>query len=195
MTKQTHFQPETLTLRWPIKDDKGNDITTLTLGAIYHGDHAEVLAGDPEEREAFAQFARLSCGLSANEVKHLKMPDWNALRLKLSDLVAKGSDFFFKRAGVAIDTDKPLLLIPIQGDDGRTIEAVELQVPSVETTDLMQKQPNAEARSQFITMSCTGLSHDELNRLSAPDWNYLQGRINDFLNETADYFPAGTSTS
>lgn len=195
MTKPNHFQPETLPLRWPIKDEKNNEVTSLTLNAIAHGDHAKVLASDPEEREAFAEFARLSCGLTATEVKRMKMPDWNALRLKLSDLVSKGSDFFLQKAGVTIDPERPQLLIPIQGDAGNTIDHVYLQVPSVETTDLMQKQPDSEARSQFITMACTGLSNDELNRLSAPDWNYLQGRINDFLNETADYFPAAMSTS
>ena len=190
----TNFKPEVLNLRWPIQSDNGDSITNLTLNVINHGDHANVLADTTEEREAFGRFAGLSCALSASEVKRLKMPDWNTLRLKLSDLVAKGSDFFFKRDGVTIDTDHPQLLIPIIADDGRKIEKVELQVPSVETTDLMQKQPDDNARSLFISMSCTGLSKSELDRLSAPDWNYLQGRISDFLNETADYYPAEMST-
>jgi len=192
MPRSEIFKPATLTLRWPIKDEKNNEITTLNLATIFHCDHADVLATDPDERHAFAEFARLSCGLSAVEVKRLKMPDWNALRLKLSDLVSKGSDFFFDQSEIKLDPEKPQLLIPIQGDDGSTIERIELQVPSVETTDLMQKQVDGEARSRFITLSCTGLSPDELDRLSCPDWNYLQGRINDFLNETADYFLAET---
>lgn len=195
MTKQPLFQPETITLRWPITDDKNGAITALTLKMITHSDHAEVLAGEPDEREAFAQFARLSCGLSASEVKRLKMPDWNKLKLHLSDLVAKGSDFFFKRAGIAFDVDSPPLLVPIEGDNGQPIDKVELQVPSVETTDLMMKHGDPEARSLFITLACTGLSKGEVGRLSAPDWNYLQGRINDFLNEAADFFPAATLTS
>jgi len=190
MSKTAIFKPASLTLRWPIQDEKNNEITTLNLAAIFHCDHAKVLADDPDERTAFAEFARLSCGLSAVEVKRLKMPDWNALKLKLSDLVSKGSDFFFAQSDIKINPEKPQLLIPIQGDDGGTIECIELQVPSVETTDLMQKQADGEARSRFITMSCTGLSANELDRLSSPDWNYLQGRINDFLNETADYFLA-----
>jgi len=190
MSKQVAplYTPTVMSLRWPIKSDKGEDLCELTLKLIDHGDHAAVLDSDPDEREAFAEFARLSCGLSADEVKRLKAPDWNKLRLQLSDLVTKGSEHFLKSSGVKFEKDSPVLLKPLFGDDGQTITKVDLEVPSVATTDLMRKQADAAARTDFITMSCAGLSKAELAQLSCPDWNYLQGRLNDFLNESADFF-------
>lgn len=182
------YKPYVISLRWPIERDNGEGLKKLTLNLISHGDHAAVLDDDPDEREAFAEFARLSCGLSAQEVSRLKAPDWNALRLKLSDLVAKPSGHFLKDAGKKFNKDVPVLLKPIAGDDGQEIAEVELEVPSVATIDLMDKQINALARSNFLTMSCTSLSLNELNQLSCPDWNALQGQLNDFLNESADFF-------
>ncbi|MCH9691008.1 MAG: phage tail assembly protein [Gammaproteobacteria bacterium] len=190
-----HFKPETMTLRWPIRSDQGKEVTQLILQSICHGDHAAALADKADERQAFARCARFSCGLTETEVKRLKMPDWNTLRLKISDLVSQDSEFFLQRAGIAINADCPQLMIPIQGDDGRKIDSIALTVPTVETTDLMQKQQNELDRNAFISRSCTGLSSSELNRLSAPDWNYLQKRVGNFLNESADYFRSGTSTS
>lgn len=192
--KTTLFVKEEMKLRWPLKGP-GTAVTVLALGLVLHADHAAVLAANDDETKIFAEFARLSCGLTAEQVGDLKTPDWNKLRLKLSDLVAKPSSFFFQRAGIAFDADAPLLLHPITSDTGELITEIELQVPSVSTTELMKKQLNAEARSTFITMSCTGLSATEISRLSCPDWNHLQERINSFLNETADFFPAETSTS
>ena len=186
--KAPEYTPDVMPLRWPIKDDKGAEIKELTLSLISHGDHADVLSDDPDDRDAFAEFARLSCGLTLEEVKRLKAPDWNTLRLKLSDLVTKPSAHFFKALGVKIDPYRPQLLAPVQRDDGSTATHVALEVPSVATTDLMQKQPDAMARTMFITMSCTGFSKAELDRLSAPDWTQLQERLNDFLNESAAYF-------
>lgn len=193
MKKQELFQPEVLTLRWPVQSATGS-LTALTLRLISHADHAKVLEDHKDETQIFTEFARLSCGIAADEVNRMKAPDWNKLRLKLSDLVAKGSDFYFKRAGVAFNPDSPLLLQPILSDTNETISELVLEIPTVATTELMKKHTNPDERNLFITMACTGLSAKEISRLSAPDWNHLQGRINSFLNETADYFPAETST-
>jgi hypothetical protein len=189
MSKQVTplYTPTVMPLRWPIKSDKGEELKELTLNLIDNGDRNNVLEGEPEDRQVYAEFARLSCGLSADEVKRLKKPDWNKLQLLLADLVVKGSDHFLKDSGVKFEKDSPVLLKPIIGDDGRTISKVDLEVPSVATTDLMLKQEDATARTNFITMSCTKLSATELGQLSCPDWNYLQGRLSDFLNESADF--------
>lgn len=189
------FQPETLNLRWPVQSGT-REISSLTLTLISHADHAKVLKDhDGNETKIFTEFARLSCGLSEDEVSRIKTPDWNTLRLKLSDLVAKGSDFYFKRASIAFNPDSPLLLQPITSDTGSLITELTLQIPTVATTELMKKHTDPEQRNLFITIACTDLTPGEISRLSAPDWNHLQGRINSFLNETADYFPAATSTS
>lgn len=180
-----HYHAETIKLHWPITDDKGQPLTQLTLQMVSHLDHVRVIEeSDDNEEQAFVKFAHLACGLSHSEIKRLKMPDWNSIRLKLTELVTNGSDHFITQP----DGDSAWLLVPINGDDDSLIEQIELQIPSVETTEIMQKQATLEDKNLFITMSCTGLTKGEIAQLSAPDWNYLQGRISNFLNETADFF-------
>lgn len=193
--KNTFYTAAILALQWPIQVVAGHEIQSLKLELISHSAHAAVLAESSDERVVFGKFAELSCGLTEADVKQLKMPDWNSLRLKLSDIVSKSSSFFFKQMGVPFDPDSPGLLAPITGDDGRTITELSLQVPSVAAADIMSKFSTATERSEFITMHCAGLSKKELAQLSAPDWNHLQERLQAFLNEPADSFRVETPTS
>ena len=70
--------------------------------------------------------------------------------------------------GVVFDPDSPVLLQPIVGDDGNKISKIDIEVPAVDTLDLMLKMESQEERTLFITMKCTGLSKGELGRLSTP---------------------------
>uniref|UniRef100_A0A6M3J569 Putative tail assembly chaperone n=1 Tax=viral metagenome TaxID=1070528 RepID=A0A6M3J569_9ZZZZ len=189
MTK--HYTPKKINLRWAL----ACGLATLSVGLLTHAAHAEALKDNPPERQAFERFAVLSCGLTAEQVKQMKTPDWNTLRLALSDVVSKPSSFFFEQAGVKFDPDNPVLLQPITADAGHVISEIKLEVPDVGATDIMASLPTTEQRSEFITMNCTGLSKTELARLSVPDWNHLQGRLNAFLNEPADSFLVETSKS
>jgi hypothetical protein len=195
MTDNFQFKPEAYQLRWPVKKLDGTEINQVSIGMIYHHQHSEILADDPTETVAFRRLVKISCGLSDDEIDQIKRPDWNSLCLKISDLVSKSSAFFFKQHDIKFVVDAPRLLVPINGDDGNPITLIQLTVPSVKTTELMEKQPDANARSLFITMACSGLTEHQINRLAVPDWTHLQERINDFLNETADSFQSETPTS
>ncbi len=193
MTGEIVFQPETVSLYRPVKGDDGKDILSLTIDLISHDQHSEIMGKNLSEPESFKALVMLSCGLSDAEAGQIKGPDFNTLKLRLSDIVAKGSDLHFKKMGIDFDPDCPFLLQSITGDDGKVIDRVDIDLPSVDTIILMSKFGTAEERTLFINKKCTGLSQGELGRMSITDWNYTQSRLNDFLNETADFFQSGTS--
>ena len=89
--------------------------------------------------------------------------------------------------------DDAPLLIPIKAV-GREVDRLSLQVPAMKATKVMRKMKTAQERADFISAHCTGLSLVEITRLSVPDWNQLQERLNDFLNKPADFFQSATST-
>ncbi|WP_163834733.1 phage tail assembly protein [Spartinivicinus ruber] len=190
----TQWTPEVYQLRWAITDDKDQPLTQVTLKPVNRKDHVNALKDKPEDNEALYRLAQLSCGLSISEIKRLNTPDWNSIKDKLIDLVSKGADYFFEKLGEDFDKDHPALLVPIKGDDDQLINNIDLKIPTVETSELMQAQKTTELRGLFITRACTGLSETEINRLAMPDWLHIQTRITDFLTETADCFPVETLT-
>ena len=191
------WKPIELNLHWPIKSDKGEDIKVLVLNPITRKEHKSVLdeVNSEDERKVFDKFAFISCGLTADEVKRLSYPDYNSLVRHLSDYVARPASFFTEQNGKKLDSDSPHLLVPIKGDNGQTISQIELKVPTVQAVDIMNSLPDQDAKSDWITSDCTSLSQTELNLLSTQDWNQIQGRLNDFLNKTADYFQVKMSNS
>ncbi|MBF4377418.1 phage tail assembly protein, partial [Vibrio anguillarum] len=67
------WKPIEVTLCWPVKDDKDQEIKVLVLKPITRGDHKAVLdeVNAEDERKVFEKFASISCGLTADEVKRL----------------------------------------------------------------------------------------------------------------------------
>ena len=92
-----------------------------------------------------------------------------------------------------LDYDNPELLVPITGDDGNEISSYRILPPTVDTTDMMEEYQDLYDKTIFVSMKCTGLSQEELESLSVPDWNLMQERLSDFLTESADYFRQETS--
>ncbi len=86
------------------------------------------------------------------------------------------------------DVNRPQLLIPITGDDGKPVTRYKLKPPTVHVTDLMDTYDDEWERTIFISANCTGLSEKELELFSLPDWTQLQERLIDFLAQSADYF-------
>ncbi len=86
------------------------------------------------------------------------------------------------------NVNRPQLLIPIVGDDGKSVTCYKLKPPTVHITDLMDTYDDEWERTIFISANCTGLSENELGLLCLPDWNQLQGRLIDFLAQSAEYF-------
>ena len=60
-------------------------------------------------------------------------------------------------------------------------------------TKVMKKLATNKERAEFITAHCTGLMIPDLAGLTVPDWTQLQERIDDFLNQPADFFRSATS--
>jgi hypothetical protein len=57
----------------------------------------------------------------------------------------------------------------------------------------MKKLATNKERAEFITAHCSGLMLPDLAGLTVPDWTQLQERIDDFLNQPADFFRSATS--
>lgn len=185
------FEPKTHLLVWPIKDDKGQELTTVTIKLLTMGMHRH-LSKTYKDTDLLRNCIGASTGLSTKALKSLVTPDYNSIR----DLVL---ELMHASAATLVDgfdsSADPVLLNPFQGDDGQDKTSYVLRPPTVATTDLMETHKDEWERTLFISASCSGFSHTELERLSLPDWNLLQERLIDFLEESADFFRQKTLKS
>lgn len=179
------YTSQTYTLRWPIILEE-KTIESVQINLINHAQHKEVLKSDPDEMEAFPKFIMLATGLTDAEVKKIKGPDFNSLRLKISDIVSKPTSHFIDN----IDLDKPQLLQPFTGEDGQVRESLDIDIPDVAAIQRMHKlsSQDKEKATLWISMQCTGLTEKDIETMSVPDYNQLQERLGSFLNESADSF-------
>ncbi|MEC8917775.1 MAG: phage tail assembly protein [Pseudomonadota bacterium] len=175
-------------LRWPINDANGAELAELTLRPILHGEHLEVLNEYDDSDDRLDALMRLTTGQPDDVLVHLKTPDYNALAARIGDMVAKDADYFIDGK---VDPDAPRLLHPVTLG-GVLRESLSLEVPTLAASRKMRQIKDKDQAAAFITAHCTGLQLPDLDLLSVPDWNQLQGRINDFLNEPAASFPKAT---
>lgn len=172
-----------ITLREPVADKEELEFRPFTF-AEYKA--AIVEAGNSEEKREDA-FITLATGLTQAEIEQLKTPDKNSLDAHVINYTTRDAAYFFLKDGAKINKDAPKLLHPIKGH-----ERVTLQTPSVKASRMMSKVQNTAdnpyAQAEYITQACTELMPHEIESLSLPDWNQLQGRINDFLNLGSDSF-------
>ncbi|USD30868.1 phage tail assembly protein [Pseudoalteromonas sp. SCSIO 43201] len=187
------FKAKTHDLVWPIEDASGKPCKTVKVVTLTMGQHREL--SDDHKGDDTALLRACICestGLGKNELKKLVTPDYNSIQsLALELMQSPGS----KLIDGKFNKDEPTLLVPFQGDDGREVTGYKLRPPTVATTDLMDSHNDEWERTLFISASCTGFSHTELERMSLPDWNQLQERLIDFLQKSADYFRQKTSKS
>jgi hypothetical protein len=183
------WKPEPITLTWPIKHDDAH-LEKLPLRPVTKAEYDKHVVPLENGTQQFLAMAVLATGLPEKVIKTLKRPDFNSLAAWLREMSGNNAEVFREIS----DPDAPELLVPITGDDGHQIDRVTLEVPGLEATILMEKKPNLEDQNWFINMHCTGLSREELGRLSLPDWNQIQARITRFLADTGDYFRGVTST-
>lgn len=202
------WTPQPHPLHWPVEID-GETRHELALRPILHGEHNELMKKDDAAKAKsstgkglgdtalFLALASMATGLEEAALKRLKRPDYNGLQRRVLELVSKDADHFLEALaeGEEDDPDAPRLLAPLTRPDGRTLERIPLEVPDLETTLMMEKISDRYEASEFITAKCTGLTVQELDELTVPDWNTLQGRIDAFLNQAGDFFHDGTSTS
>lgn len=184
-------------LRFPIsvEDDDGNvtKLTEIKLRAFTVGEHRKALAGVSDDAdEQFEALLVLASGLDQDVVEQIKRPDFVSLGGILSEYIKLPASYFLERLPEDPDNGVPLL-VPIKTVSGQR-DSLDLQVPALKATKIMQKLKGVHEPTDFISSHCTGLSVQEIQSLSCPDWTQLQDRLNSFLNKPADYFQTATST-
>lgn len=207
------WKPDPLKLRWPLTLDDGQVLNELPLRPILHKEHKTLIAalddqkaaraGNGDEMDgaeydelAFLGLATLTTGQPESVILKMKRPDFNALTVRVQKMVSLTSHHFMTAEQQRASTkDSPVLLVPLKASDGVTYERIELEVPDLMTSRMMRKFKDRLERAEFLTAKCTGLIAHDLHQLTVPDWNTLQQRVGDFLNETAESFPLPTSTS
>ncbi|MGD8219464.1 phage tail assembly protein [Pseudomonas thivervalensis] len=186
--------PPTHELLSPITADDGSQIEQLPLKPLYYAAQKDALAraGDDED-DQFFELAKLATGLSVKELDQLKRPDYVSIAQYVHEMSTRPASHFLESVdGAAVDPDQVQLLQPLDVA-GRSLTALTLEMPVLRATKAMKKLKTAKERAEFITAHCTGLMIPDLDRLTVPDWNQLQVRIDDFLNKPADFFRSATS--
>jgi hypothetical protein len=186
------WNPEPLTLHWPITTSAGQTLTALELRPFDVAEHRAALhrAGEDDD-DRFEELAILATGQPREVIEALKRPDYISLSQRLSEYVNLPAAFFLGKSPE--DPDDLELLRPIK-TFGRDVERLQLQVPTMGATKAMTKLKDAAERSIFISAHCTGIAATDITKLCVPDWTQLQGRLADFLNQPAAYFQKTTST-
>ena len=190
-------------LRWPITDDKGNPLEKITLHTIPLSKSLEIKAPTPpgvseEVRLVVLNEAWLMAmsGLTAGELEQLAFPDYNSLMAMMFALSSRQADELRKhdqgdqyQAG---DPDHPLLLVPVKDPFLGPIAQARLRPPTVKLTRLADTFSGMEREIKLVA-AVTELDETTVRSLHMPDWHQLQGRVADFLEQGADFFPQVTS--
>lgn len=169
------------------------EILELTFRPFHYGEYKNALAKvDIKDDDAvFEALAMLATGEPLAVIEQLKQPDYIALSQQVAKYVKSSTEDYL---GAPADPDEVELLIPIELD-GQPRNSLRLTMPALKAVKVMKKLRTGDERSEWITAHCAGLfAAADCRALSVPDWNQLQGRINDFLNEPAAYFQTATST-
>ncbi|WP_299492970.1 phage tail assembly protein [uncultured Shewanella sp.] len=194
-------------LHWPIEDDKGKLLEQIKIKTITMATHQKLTQQYKGQDLALLHACMsASTGLTTSELERLVTPDYNSVQTSVLALMQKTASCLqvdqqsddneidaTEATKIApkksdFNVNQPALLVAIQGDDGELKQTYRLRPPTVRTTILMDTHQNEWDRTLFISASCSGLSREELGRLSLPDWNQLQERLIDFLQQPADFF-------
>ncbi|WP_298770410.1 phage tail assembly protein [uncultured Shewanella sp.] len=201
-TQVPTFEHSPHTLYWPIEDDKGQSLEQIQIKTITMATHRKLTQQyKGKDLPLLHACMSASTGLTNTELERLVTPDYNSLQTSVLALMQKTASSLvveLQSEGNEIDAaepkksefdvNQPQLLVAIQGDDGELKQTYRLRPPTVRTTILMETHKDEWDRTLFISASCTGLSREELGRLSLPDWNQLQECLIDFLQQPADFF-------
>lgn len=163
---------------------KSTDLTANDIKQLMAPDHTSL-------QNQVIEFLQQPAEVYLEEVFEKKLIALNEQYQNLLEEKAEQSEIDAVQAEIAkqkFDINRPTLLIPITGDDGKEITSYKLKPPTVHITDLMDTYEDEWTRTIFISVSCTGLSEKELELLSLPDWNQLQERLMDFLGKSAAFF-------
>ncbi|GAB5339270.1 phage tail assembly protein [Pseudomonas fluorescens] len=177
----------------PITADTGAMIQQIQLKPLFYAAQKDALAraGDDED-EQFFELAKLATGLSEKELDQLKRPDYVSIAQYVHEMSTRPAAFFLDQHQEASHDEPVHLLLPLDAA-GRSLTELSLEMPALRATKVMKKLTTNKERAEFITAHCTGLMIPDLAGLTVPDWTQLQERIDDFLNQPADFFRSATS--
>lgn len=177
----------------PITADTGAMIQQIQLKPLFYAAQKDALAraGDDED-EQFFELAKLATGLSEKELDQLKRPDYVSIAQYVHEMSTRPAAFFLDQHQEASHDEPVQLLLPLDAA-GRSLTELSLEMPALRATKVMKKLTTNKERAEFITAHCTGLMIPDLAGLTVPDWTQLQERIDDFLNQPADFFRSATS--
>lgn len=176
----------------PITADTGATIQQIQLKPLFYAAQKDALAraGDDED-EQFFELAKLATGLSEKELDQLKRPDYVSIAQYVHEISTRPAAFFLDQHQEASHDEPVHLLLPLDAA-GRSLTELSLEMPALRATKVMKKLTTNKERAEFITAHCTGLMIPDLAGLTVPDWTQLQERIDDFLNQPADFFRSAT---
>lgn len=186
------------TLRWPIADDKGQQLTQVTMRTLSLAQVRDLRKqhdlddDEPTETQLAAFIAamiRAASGLTEAERGRLASPDHNSLTLISHDLTRQPSSEYLPTDK---GSDQVPLLVPVDDPERGVVESYSLQPPTVKATEIVNAAHSGFEREVQIAAICTDLAPDTIRSLHMPDWVRLQSAVSDFLGETADYFPSPT---
>jgi hypothetical protein len=187
-------------LRWPLADLSAVTVSTVSIGTMREL-RAKFNMDSPDEakqdRHGFGVAVfRAHTGLDDEQRGLLTHPDLNSINLFIHELVMTPTTELVSHSGTAANSDEFNLLVPVV-DPFRGKEPVinvTMQPPTVRLTDSVRELSEFDQQRELIS-SCTSLTPDTVMKLHMPDWLAMQGRMLDFLAETADYFPLQTSNA
>lgn len=177
----------------PITADTGATIQQIQLKPLFYAAQKAALAraGDDED-DQFFELAKLATGLSEKELDQLKRPDYVSIAQYVHEMSTRPASFFLGEHDEPSQHEQVHLLLPLDAA-GRSLTALNLEMPALRATKAMKKLATNKERAEFITAHCTGLMIPDLAGLTVPDWTELQERIDNFLNKPADFFRSATS--
>lgn len=191
------WTPRVHVLLSPITADDQSQIEQIQLQPLFYAAQKEALAraGDDED-DQFFELAKLATGLSVKELDQLKRPDYVSIAQYVHEMSTRPASYFLAQdtdADKALDDPDQVQLLQPLNVAGRSTSSLTLEMPVLRATKAMKKLKTAKERAEFITAHCTGLMIPDLDLLTVPDWTQLQVRIDDFLNQPADFFRSATS--
>ncbi|MGE9755592.1 phage tail assembly protein [Bacillus inaquosorum] len=199
MTTETRPYSRLHPLRWPIADDKGNQLTTIKVCTIPLSTSSKIKAEHKGDDDAIRianneAYLRHMTGLTDAEVMRLCMPDYNSLIAIVLSLSNKTTGLLRNEDGEETDSDSFPLLVPVSDPFKGTVTQIEIRPPTVQMTRLVQEF-SGEVRERKLAALATGLDETVFDQLHMPDWNQLTEVLSDFLSEDAGFFPQKTSST
>lgn len=199
MTTEIRPYFRTHPLRWPIKDDKGHDITSITVSTIPMATSNQIKAEHKGDDDASRianneAYLRHMTGLTDTEVMRLCMPDYNSLIAIVLSLSNKTTSLLRAEDGKETGSDSFPMLVPVNDPFKGMVTNIDIQPPTVQMTRLVQEF-GGEVRDRKLAALATGLDETIFDQMHMPDWNQLTEVISNFLSEDAGFFPQKTSST